>query len=430
MDKTLSLAGAAPADPVPRTGFGAAGWRMILFSVLMYFAYAGWCVDGINIFAPALAAKNGWSTGQLLTLVTPGALFGVVGSAVFGQVLIKKGPRWVMSFCAACTAVAVFWFGRITTLWEFTAVFIVMNFFAAGFGFIAPGALMNYWFPRRKGMALAIATSGYPLATALFVPLIAVMFNTVGIGASTAIWAGIFLLLAVAAWLVIRDTPEEIGCFPDNDPRVDRARLDEMAGYVSPLTVRRLLKDRDMWLISVGWGCLWMVTVGIVVQLIPRLMELGYDEPQALGFLSGAALCALPGGLLWGWLDQKFGTKTASALYGAMYIVTLVLLVTQSHSPVMTFLTIVLVGVGLGGIKNLITSMVGSVYGRYDFTAAYRIVIPLAIIVRTLCFPIMGLCMQQFQTLSAAYLVFIGVDVLAVVLVLLTTSRCKGKTLG
>jgi len=83
---SLDLAATALAEPKANTGFGATGWRMIIFSIFMYFAYAGWCADGINIFSPALAAKNGWEVGKLLTLVAPGGLMGVVGAGFFGQV--------------------------------------------------------------------------------------------------------------------------------------------------------------------------------------------------------------------------------------------------------------------------------------------------------------------------------------------------------
>ena len=411
-----------------RTGFGAAGWRMIIFSIFMYFAMAGWCADGINIFTPAFAAKNGWDVGKLLTLVAPGGIMSVVGCGFFGQLIIKKGPRFVITVTLIASAAVILWFGRITTLWEFAVVFMVMNFFMAGFGFIAPGTLMNNWFPRKKGMALAIATAGFPLASAVFVPLIAFMFHRFGIANSTSIWAVIFLVAALVGYLVVRDNPEQIGCYPDNDPNENRASLEELENYESPFTVKRLLKDRDMWLIAAGWGALWMVTVGIVVQLVPRLTSIGYPLPKAIAFLSIAALCAIPGGLIWGWLDQKLGTKKASLIYGLMYILTLILLITQTGNQVMTFITIVFVGIGLGGIKNLITSMVGTVYGRYDFSAAFRLVIPFSIIIRTLCFPIMGFAMAKFHTLSAAYVIFIGVDVIALFLVLGTRGTCKGKT--
>ncbi len=410
--------------------FGAAGWRMILISTFLYFAYAGWCVDGINIFASTLATQHGWSAGTLLSLVAPGGLMGVVGSAVFGQWIIRRGARWVMAITLACMALVVYWFGRMNTLWEFTLVFMLLNFFGAGFGFIAPGTLLAHWFPRRKGMALAIATCGYPLATAAFVPLIAAMFGRLGVPVSSLIWAVILVCAAAAAWFVVRNAPEELGINPDGaigagEERAQAGRSD-LAEYTSPWTVKRLLKDRDQWLVSVGWGCLWMVTVGIVVQLVPRLEQVGFTTNEAIAMLSGAAVVALPGSIIWGFLDQRFGTRAASAAYGLTYIGTLCLLIGASKSRAVVFATVALVGLGLGGIKSLITSMTASVYGRYDFSAAYRVIIPVAIIVRTLCFPIMGLSLARSGNFSYGYMAFIAVDLVALVLIYSAPASCKG----
>ena len=411
-------------------GFGGWGWGMIIYSIFMYCFYAGWTADGLNIFTTAFQKTRGWDPATLLTLVAPGALMGVVGSGFFGQTIIKKGPRFVIVAGLVCFAASVFWFGRVTSLWQFAIAFMIMNFFGAGFGFIATGTLMTIWFPRKKGLALGWATMGFPLATAAFIPIIAFMFNRMGMASAATAWSGILVVFAVVGFFFVKDNPEQIGCYPDNEPISQaeiKANLEEMEGYVSPFTVKRLLRDKDMWLIAVGWGCLWMVTVGVIVQFVPRMTSIGYSQPYAIALLSAAAICALPGSVFWGWLDQKFGTKFASICYGALYIITVTLLIAQTKNTVLTFITVVFVGFGLAGIKNLITSMVGTVYGRYDFMAANRIIMPITVMVRTLCFPVMGVSLAAFKSLSGAYGAFILVDVIAIVLVFATTSKCKGK---
>jgi sugar phosphate permease len=422
---------ASPAKSSGR-GFGGWGWAMILYSVVMYFAYAGWSADGLNIFVPALGKAHGWDAATLLSLVTPGGLFGVVGSAFFGQVIIKRGARFVFVLCLVFMAFTVFWFGRMSSLWEFTVTFILLNFFGVGFGFIATGTLMTTWFPRKKGLALGIATMGFPLATAVFVPLIAFMFGQMGIPVATSVWCVILLIVAVVGFFLIKDNPEKIGCYPDNEPisaAEIKANLDELNNYVSTFTVKKLLRDKEMWLISIGWGALWLVTTGIVVQMVPRMTSIGYSLSHAIALLSIAAVCAIPGSLLWGWLDQKFGPRFASVVYALLYIATLLLLIFQTSNTVITFFTVVCVGLGLGGIKNLITSIIGTVYGRYDFTAANRMIMPISIIVRTLAFVVMGVTLAAFKTLSAAYASFIVVDIIAIFLIIATNATCKGKSL-
>ncbi|HWI86775.1 MAG TPA: MFS transporter, partial [Sphingomonas sp.] len=167
-------------------------------------------------------------------------------------------------------------------------------------------------------------------------------------------------------------------------------------------------------------GCLWLVTVGIVVQLVPRLVEMGYSQPEAIGHLSAAALCALPGSLVWGYLDQRIGTRLASIAYGLVYILTLLILIFADQNKLLVLLAILLVGLCLGGIKSLITSMVGTAYGQAGFASAYRVIMPMSIIVRTLAFPIMGIAISMSGGLSAAYVAFILIDILAILLVLAT----------
>ncbi len=423
---------AARSESRSKTGmnFGGWGWGVIFFSMLMYFNYVGWSADGLNIFTTAFGKEHGWDPAVLLSLATPGGLMGVVGAFVFGQIIMKKGPRFVTTVCLAFAGLSVIWFGRISSLPEFAVAFAAIGFFGSGFGFIAPGTLITNWFPTKKGIALGWATMGMPAATALFVPLIAFLFSSLGIANAAALYGIIMIALAVFAFFFVKDFPEQIGCCPDNETISQdeiQANLKEIEGYESPFTLKRLMKDREMWLTSLGFGCLWMVTLGIVVQLVPRLMSIGFDQQTAILLLASAAVCALPGSVLWGWLDQKYGTKPAGMLYACWYVLTLILLIAQTRNTALTFATVVSVGIGLGGIKNLITSMIGSVYGRYDFTAANRIIIPISIIVRTLGFAVMGIAMASTNGFSGAYAAFIAVDIIGLILIFFISPVCKGK---
>ena len=130
------------AETKTNLNFGTWGWAMIIFSMVMYFNVAGWCADGLNIFITAFGERHCWDPSKLLTLATPGGLIGVVGSIIFGQIIVKKGTRFVITLCLALAALSIIWFGRITTLPEFAIAFALINFFAVGF-FIAPNVLIT-----------------------------------------------------------------------------------------------------------------------------------------------------------------------------------------------------------------------------------------------------------------------------------------------
>lgn len=414
-----------------KMNFGGYGWLMILFSLVMYFLMAGWTADGLNIYTGSFSASNGWNASTLLSLATPASLIGVIGSFFFGWLAQKKGPKIIMVAGLILSGFATIWFGRSETILQWGMAFSFMCFFGNGYGFIAPGTLLTNWFPRKKGIALGWATMGMPLATAAFVPAISFLFTKYGIKQATLAGGILLIIIGIIAIFVIKDTPEQIGLCPDNENTCKdglNASLEKIDHYKSPFTVKKLLKDKDMWFISLGFGCCWLVTIGIVTQLIPRLEQLGFSSAMALTFLSIAAICALPGSILWGMIDQKFGTRIAGMAYAGVYIVTLLLLIFQTSNLPLTFITIVFIGAGLGGIKNLLTSMVGTVYGRYDFTAANKLITPIAIAVRTLSFLVMSVGLSMTGSYSGSYTIFILFDIVGLILIFFITKKPKGAT--
>ena len=42
------------------SNFGKWGWSMIIYSVLLYYFWAGLAVDGLNVYPSAFAAMHGW----------------------------------------------------------------------------------------------------------------------------------------------------------------------------------------------------------------------------------------------------------------------------------------------------------------------------------------------------------------------------------
>jgi sugar phosphate permease len=144
------------------------------------------------------------------------------------------------------------------------------------FGLICTAALMGNWFPRKKGIALGWATMGAPICTATFVAIMSALYGMLGISRAHVVMGAVMVVLGIVSFFWVKDYPAEVGAYPDNLPdgaEAYKAQMDEMQSYKSPFTVSRLLKDKDMWLISVGFGMLWMVTVGVVSQFVPRMVS-------------------------------------------------------------------------------------------------------------------------------------------------------------
>jgi OFA family oxalate/formate antiporter-like MFS transporter len=410
--------------------FGKWGWSMVIYAFIMYYFWAGIATDALNVYPGAFAAKIGCDPNLLLGYATPAGFISVIGVLFFGRLIIKTGVKKLTAWTLIVTGVLYIIFGFVTTPIGYFIILTLFTFTAVEFGMIATSTLMSNWFPRKKGIALGWATMGAPLCTATFVALVATLYGTVGITTASIIIGAAIIIVGIATFFWVKDIPEEVGAYPDNIPEgleeLKRQR-EEMASYKSPFTVKKLLKDKDMWFVAVGFGFLWMVTIGVVSQFIPRMISVGIPQPTALMMLTITSIIGIAGSYFWGWLDQKIGTKKATIIYGFSYIIALLLLILAAV-PALIYVALIFVGLGIGGLLNLMASMVISVYGRYDFTAANSVIMTIANLLMKCAFIIMALALSASGgNYTLPYIIFIVIDILGIILIAFVTDKCKGK---
>ena len=187
--------------------FGAKGWSIIIYTALLYYFWAGLCVDALNVYPDAFAAKmlpNGTAeeltalSNQLLGYATPAGIIGVLGGIIAGRLVLKTGVKKLTGICLIITGALYIVFGFVQTPAMFFLLLTLFTVVSTEFGLIATAGLMGNWFPRKKGVALGWATMGAPLCTATFVALIQKMYGSIGIPTSSAI---VGVVLGVLAWL-------------------------------------------------------------------------------------------------------------------------------------------------------------------------------------------------------------------------------------
>lgn len=407
------------------------GWSIIAFSFLLYFFWIGTTIDGLNVYPSTFADMNGWDFTTLLSYATPAGILGVVGGIIGGRIVIKLGPRKLSGIALIVAGACYIIFGRSVTPVMYLVFILAFTFIANMYGMIANTTVMSNWFPRKKGIALGWSTMGAPCSSAFFVPLLSVLTHKLGIGNATTIIGSAVIVFGIIALILVKDYPEQAGAYPDNIAAGQdelKHNLALMSNYKSPFTIGKLLKDKDMWLISLGFGSMWMVTVGIMSQFINRMMSVGFNLNTALTMLTIASIIGFGGSYFWGWLDQKTSTKAASLIYSVSYIIALLLLILASSSA-LVYIAIIFVGLGIGGLLNLMPSMAIQVYGRYDFPAANGLIAPIS----TLCMEFTFLIMARLLVISGGnytlpYIVFIGIDIVGAILLMFVTKTCKGKT--
>lgn len=403
--------------------FGKWGWSMIIYAALSYYFASALGTDGLNFYPTAFAEVYGWTSGTITTLAGVAGWVALVGAVVFAQLIAKIGTRMAAGIINIVTGVLVLIFANTSSLGVFLLMVFAINFICGNVQLnLVPSNIMNVWFPRKKGMALGWATMGMPICTATVVALLTVLTTKTGSpGGAYTIFGVIIIIFGVVSFFWVKDNPESVGAYPDNEeisPEEVERNKKEFESHVTEWSVKRLLTTKNTWGIGIGLGLMWATTVGIVSQLVPRLSMIsdGAYASQALVMLSIASIVGIAGSYFWGILDQLLGTKKACVVYGCWYIIAIIFLLLQPQGTVFVWISIVMVGVGIGGIGNLIPSMIGTCFGRFDFIQANKVIAPVNTIVRQTGIVLAGILSTTVYGYSGLYVVLLVANVVGIIL--------------
>lgn len=421
------------------TGFGKWGWSMIFYCAISYYIAGAIGSDGLNFFPAQFEASKGFNASLTTTLAGLAGWSAIIGGILFAQMVAKIGARKTAVIGNIATGIFVLLFA-LTNSFPVFIIALLLSIFVAGSVQInvVPNTMMNVWFPKKKGLALGWSTMGLPLCTATFIILLNVLMKVTGsISGAYVVFAILIIVFGIVSIFWCKNSPEELGLAPDNEQlsaeEIAKNKA-ELENHVTTWTAGRLIKNPTVWGIGLGLGLLWMTTVGIVSQLIPRLVTVyvpqlmagGMDEASAVAaatekaipMLTIAAIFGIFGSWAWGVLDMKLGTKKACYLYGAWYIVTLILMIFQPQggTPVI-MLSVIFAGIGIGGIGNLIPSMIGTCFGRYDFVQVNKVVAPINTVTRCSGVIVAGIMSATKFGYNGAYVVFLITNIIGMLMI-------------
>lgn len=398
---------------------------MIFSSIMML---VGSCLVGgsTNTILPAIAEIKGWDVAFLRSMAGVGCMFVVVGTFVFGTIIEKKGPKLGFSIALILTAIFAAIYGLAPSLVIFVATIFILGFLSGGYQTAGANALVSNWWPTKKGIVLGFVTMGIVAMDVLWAPFIPMAFRRFGVAPTMAAVGVVVLLIAIIGIFAVKNTPEEAGEYPDGDasnPENLAAIIKEMKEYKSPFTLGKMFRQRALLDIGIGLGLLYMVCMTYVASIVPRLMSTGYEYSFAVIVLVVCGFFALFGSWAIGVLDQKVGTKKACVIYASLLFVGIFLALFHGTSVAFVWSAGIIFSFSMGACCNLIPSFVGTVYGRWDYSAAYRIIGAL-----TQLFAGIGvMCTGLFQgNYTAMYIM----DIVLIVISLLILGRSKDKLIG
>ncbi len=421
--------------------FGTYAIIFCILGIIFNFMYSGLMNDHYNI----ITAYSAWSATQIQAARTVAEFACIALTFVFGTFFMRFGVRRTLIPCIMLCALGcvgivtanglavnggegIFWIFNISS---FVLRCCCMCLQMAGFQLAAS------WFIKYRGRILGIITLGSPLfsvvGTAGFSNFIASHWN----GDYRFFYVGIAVVLVAIAILtrfLLRDTPEEVGLYPDgaDHPPVSEDHEDEIH-----LTVKQVLSEKRAWLLIVAYGAFNFIINSCMSSMAVRFMSLDPDYQAAVAAGIGApptvwlaatkwlgvgAILGIFMSYVFGWLDDKFGTVKASLALGCCEFIPVLMLM---FMPVGGNIAMeILWGFGVacmtGGVPTMHPASITYAYGRREYQAANRIIMAIQLIPSAFAAIIMAALIEAGHG-RLAY----GIDVVIIIIGLLATYALR-----
>ncbi|MDE0744656.1 MAG: MFS transporter, partial [SAR202 cluster bacterium] len=260
---------------------------------------------------PVLQNTFGWTRTQislssLLTRVEGAAL-----GPVEGFLIDRIGARKMVLIGFSIMAVGFTLFSSIQSLWQFYAVFILINLGNGIGGWLAVVTILNSWFKKKRTIAMAGAMSGVLIA-GIFVPPYTIALNH-SFRLTVFFFGLIIIAIALPCVKIIRNHPEELGLQPDgeipslHEPDPGLVVSDNKTSEDSEVefTVGEALKTQVFWILTVAHVSSTISLATLSIHLMARLQDIGLSSTTASYIELTSSVVALPSLFAAGWLGDK-----------------------------------------------------------------------------------------------------------------------------
>jgi sugar phosphate permease len=364
-----------------RSNFGKRGWLLVIYGLLVFFVGTLAKDSYLNLASGILAGKYGWDQNYLIGMSSYFGWATVILMIFVGQLMHKVSPRKLAAIFGLVSAVAIMLFGTVNAIWQYAVLLGIITVLNVIWPQQVNNTIVANWFPRKKGLVMGWVTIGLPLGSGLGTLLFFTFSGKIGMENTYFAYGAFALVVVICGIFLLRDYPEECGCFPDNDasmtPEMAKEFLEKgKKEFMSSCwTAKRMLSIKETYLIGISNGMMLLFASGFMSCMVPRLLSLGYESSTAVMMMMFAAILACFGSVICGLIDQKVGPRKAILITHCICIVSCILNIIPSIVTVI--ISLAGIGMVLGGAANYLVSIVSSYWGRYHFGRAYKVLLPI-----------------------------------------------------
>ena len=332
------------------------GWTVVAASATIICVGIG-ALFSLGVFLVPIERAMGWSRGAISTVALLNWIAMGVGSFCWGALSDRIGGRGVALAGGFLLGLGLVLSSQVQALWQFYLTFGVLVGFSVG-AFYAPlTSTVTKWFTARRGLAVALVSSGIGLGILLISPLARAL-------TSAWDWRIAMLVLGDIAWVVIIPTAllirDDVG--NASTPAAAVPARDYSGGQV--------LKAPQFWAIALTHFACCAAHSGPIFHMVTHATDQGVPAMAAATVLGVSGLSSIAGRIGGGLVADRIGVKRT--LIAGLVLQATIIAAYLLAREVWTFYALALVfGTAYGGVMPLYALVTREYFGEKVMGTAY-----------------------------------------------------------
>ncbi len=264
-----------------------------------------------------LEAEFGWSRALISAAVAVNILlFGLIGPFA-ASLMDRIGLRRAVSGALAMLSLSVLATSQMNSPWQmmlFWGVFVGISTGATSM--VLSAVVTARWFHTRRGVVVGFLSAANATGQLLFLPAMARILVGSGWRTLSVVVAAVAGVTALAAWLVLRDSPASMGLLPYGAT----GELPPSKPPLKPLQALGMASRQPVfWLLAGTFFICGASTNGLIgTHLIPACHDSGIPEVRAASLLALMGIFDIAGTTASGWLTDRVSPRLLLFVYYAL----------------------------------------------------------------------------------------------------------------
>jgi len=308
----------------------------------------------------------GWSRAEIQPSISFLFVAAVVSVQISGWLIRRYGLRPVTVASLLALSLGYMLVTFISgPIWQLYVAYTLLAFAGMGTTTVTWTQLVNLWFDRNRGLALAFILCGSGLAAFILPPLISWAIGLWGWRAGFWVLGALPLLLTLplAVYWMSSNAPAEQAVHRQeaSRPRLPGHSLSETA------------RSKRFWLCNLA--LLFSVTsmVGMVTSTVPMLRDKGLSSTDAAIVFSVFGITLIVGRMLVGYLVDRVWAPGVAFVVLALPAVGCLIFSATGSNMLILMLASTLVGLGAGAEMDIAAFLMARYFGMRDYSRVFSL---------------------------------------------------------